>query len=108
MLNQVVAVGRITKVKGDGSSNEGNVCTMTIAIPRNFRNEKGEYDSDFIDCLLKDQLAESSKQYCQEGDIVGVKGRLQKAESEKEIKFIAEKITFLCSKEKDADENEES
>lgn len=39
MLNQVIAVGRITKVKGDGSSNDSNVCTMTIAIPRFFKNE---------------------------------------------------------------------
>ena len=108
MLNQVIAVGRITKVKGDGSSNEGNVCTMTIAIPRNFKNENGEHDSDFIDCLLQNQLAESSKKYCHEGDIVGVRGRLQKTESEKEMKFIAEKITFLTSKDVDADGNEEA
>ena len=53
MLNNVVLVGRLTK---DPSLSEGENETkrlnITIAIPRDYKNQDGIYDTDFISCVL--------------------------------------------------------
>lgn len=97
MLNQLVCVGRITKMEGNNDS-----CYLTIAIPRPFKNEEGIYDTDFITCELKNQIAKTTLEYCKKGDIVGVKGRLE-SEKEDSTKMIVvcEKLTFLSSKKED-------
>lgn len=105
MLNQVVLVGRLVKDPELRETEEGKKLTnITIAVPRNYKNIDGEYDTDFIDCVLWAGVAESTVDYCHKGDLLGIKGRLQTNSFEKdgETKFkmnvIAEKITFLTSK----------
>lgn len=111
MLNQVVLVGRLVKKPELKESENGKKFSfITLAIPRSFKNINGEYDTDFIDCTLWDAVALSTVEYCNKGDIVGVKGRLQSrvtiTEENREytINVIAEKVTFLtksqASKEK--------
>ena len=74
---------------------------------------EGGYDTDFIDCVAFDSIAENTSEYCGKGDIVGVKGRVQSRVVEKDgnkdylMEIIAEKVTFLSSK-KDAKEAEEA
>ena len=86
MLNQIVLVG---------------------AIPRSFNNSEGNYDTDFIDCVIFDNIAENTKEYCKKGDIVGIKGRVQSRIIEKDGKkeylseIVAEKATFLSSNSKE-------
>ena len=109
MLNQTILVGRLVKdVKVQEKENGKKYANITIAIPRNFKNENGEYDKDFIKCTLFDNTAINTSEYCHVGDIIGVKGRLQSNVIEKEndskdytIEVIAERITFLSSKAKD-------
>lgn len=100
MLNQVVLVGRITKdlVLNTTKSNK-KVTTITIACPRNYKNSKGTYDTDFIPVILWEEIASNVEKYCKKGDVVGIKGRL--INENNEIKFIAEKVTFLSSNNKD-------
>ena len=89
------------------------VATISLAIPRSFKNAEGGYDTDFVDCILFDSIAENTSEYCRKGDIVGVKGRVQSRVVEKDKKteflneIIAEKVTFLSSK-KDAKEEEKT
>lgn len=106
MLNQIVLVGRITK-ELDIKELEDNkkVATMTLAIPRSYKNADGEYETDFINIKVWDGIAQNVSDYCKKGDIVGVKGRLQSYEvenilEEKEYKMevVAEKVTFLSSR----------
>ena len=84
-----------------------------MAIPRSFKNFEGGYDTDFVDCVLFDSIADNTSEYCSKGDIVGVKGRVQSRVVEKDEKteylmeIIAEKVTFLSSK-KDAKEEEKA
>ena len=59
------------------SDNGIKVATLRLAIPRSFKNSDGMYDTDFIDCVLFDNVAENTSEYCKKGDIVGVKGRIQ-------------------------------
>lgn len=94
MLNQVILVGRISKeVVKNGERYE-----MGIAIPRSFKNADGEYETDFVDITLYNQVGESTMEYCKKGDIVGIKGRVQNGELNKPLEIIAEKVTFLSSK----------
>lgn len=108
MLNQVVLVGRLVHdLQVNKSENGKKVANITLAIPRSFKNVEGTYDTDFIQCIAFDAVAENTKEYCKKGDIVGVKGRVQSRLIEKEDKketineIIAEKITFLSSKSKE-------
>ena len=108
MLNQIVLVGRLTKdIIVNKSDNGMKVATLRLAIPRSFKNSEGTYDTDFIDCVLFDIVAENTSEYCRKGDIVGVKGRIQSRVIEEEdkkenvIEIIAEKVTFLSSKKQE-------
>lgn len=95
MLNQIVLVGRIKEIKEDKKNKCG---IMTLAVQQNFKNINGEYDINFIDIKMFGGIAENTKEYCKNGDIVGVKGRLQKLENDKQLNVIAEKVSFLSSK----------
>ena len=114
MLNQVVLVGRLTRDITINKADSGRkVATISIAIPRSFKNVEGTYDTDFINCVAFDQIALNTSEYCNKGDIVGIKGRLQsrvveKDNEEKEylMEVICEKITFLSSKPKEEKEEE--
>ena len=107
MLNQVVMVGRLTKDPEVIEIENGKkVSNIAIAVPRNFKNEKGEYETDFIEVTMWNGIAENTAEYCHKGDIVGVKGRIQVDNYEKDgerktsQRVIAEKLTFLSSKSK--------
>lgn len=111
MLNQVVLVGRLTRnITVNKSDNGVKVATIPLAIPRSFKNSDGTYDTDFIDCVAFDVIASNTSEYCEKGDIVGVKGRIQSRTIDKEgqketvIEIIAEKVTFLSSHTKEEKE----
>ncbi len=104
MLNQVVLVGRLTSdpeaVRIEGGHKKS---VFSVAVPRSFKNSNGEYETDFIRCVLWDAIATSTAEYCKKGDIVGIKGRIQVSSFEKDDKkeyiteVVAEKVTFLSS-----------
>ena len=118
MLNQVVLVGRLTSDLEAKELEDGKkVTNMTLAIPRSFKNAEGEYETDFIEVKLWNQIAENTAEYCKKGDIVGVKGRLQSRVVEKDdekedgskvfkLDVVAEKVTFLSSRSKEEPERE--
>lgn len=108
MLNQIVLVGRLVADLEVRKTESGKpVTNITLAIPRSFKNTTGEYETDFVPCVLWDKVAENTAQYCKKGDLVGVKGRVQSRKKTigeieiTEIEVVAEKITFLSSKSKD-------
>lgn len=77
-MNNVSIVGRLTKapevrIVADGKS----VGRFTLAVNRNFKNQQGENDVDFILCTAWGKLAEHMVKYCGKGSQVGVIGRLQ-------------------------------
>ena len=97
MLNQVVIVGRlVSKPIVEENENEKKVCNITLAVPRSYKNAEGIYDTDFIKCTLWNVIAENTTEYCDKGDLVGVKGRLQ-CLGGNELQVVAEKITFLTN-----------
>ena len=108
MLNQIVLVGRLTRnIKINKSENGKKIANISLAIPRSFKNMEGTYDTDFIDCVAFENIAENTASYCSKGDIVGVKGRVQSRVVEKDGKkeylmdIVAEKVTFRSSRKKE-------
>ncbi len=105
MLNHVILVGRLTntpevKVLDNGKKRS----SVVLAVPRNYKNSNGEYETDFVDCVLWTTVAENTAEYCKVGDMIGVKGRLQSRYVEntegvkkKKTEVVAERITFLSS-----------
>ena len=52
ILNQIILVGRLTRDISVNKSEKGvKVATISLAIPRSFKNMEGGYDTDFIDIL---------------------------------------------------------
>ena len=97
MLNQVVIVGRLVeKPIVEENENEKKVCNIILAVQRSYKNAEGVYETDFIKCTLWNDIAENTVEYCNKGDLVGVKGRLQ-CLSGNELQLIAEKVSFLSS-----------
>ena len=113
MVNQIILVGRLVKTPELELTDSGKkISTITLAVPRTYKNLNGEYDTDFLDCTLWTGVAENTSEYCKTGDILGIKGRLQSRIIEKDdgtkykkMEIIAEKVSFLSST-KDKKDNE--
>lgn len=78
MVNNVTLLGRITrdpevKSVGNGSS----VCNFTLAVNRNFKNQQGEYEADFINVVAFGNTAQRMQQYVAKGNLLAVTGRIQ-------------------------------
>lgn len=103
MLNQVTLVGRLTKDPDLRYTADGvPYCFIIMAVSRDFRNQNGEVQSDFITLTLWKKNAESTAQRCQKGTMVAVKGRIQTRSYEKEpnqkiyvTEVAVEQIKFL-------------
>lgn len=108
-MNQIILVGRLVKTPEVITTESGkNMSYITLAIPRSYKNENGEYDTDFLDCVLWNSVVENTSEYCKQGDVIGVKGRVQSRMIEdedgnnyKKIEIVAEKVTFLSSKKEE-------
>lgn len=109
MLNQTVLVGRLVSDPELRETDNGNkVTNITLAVPRSYKNVNGEYDTDFIPCVLWKGIAENTAEYVKKGDLIGIKGHLQTRNLEldenikrQSVEIIAEKVTFLSSKKQD-------
>ena len=109
MLNQTVLVGRLVKDPELRETDSGNkVTNITPAVPRSYKNQNGEYDTDFISCVLWKGIAENTATYVKRGDLVGIKGHIQSRSIELTddvkksiVEVVAEKVTFLSSKRAD-------
>lgn len=120
MVNQIVLVGRIARTPETRVTESGKkYATITLAVPRNYKNVNGEYDTDFLDCTLWSQVAESTSEYCKTGDMIGVKGHIQSRIVEspegtrrRKTEIVAERVTFLSSnpnrRKEEINEDEES
>ena len=112
MVNQIVLVGRIVRTPEIRTTESGKkYASLTLAVPRNYKNVNGEYDTDFLDCTLWTQVAESTSEYCKTGDMIGVKGRVQsriielpEGTKKRKTEIVAERVTFLTSNPNRKDE----
>lgn len=78
MINNVTLIGRLTR-DAELRYTPSNIATaqFNIACNRNFKNANGEYDADFINCVMWREQAERFCNWIQKGMLVGITGRIQ-------------------------------
>ena len=78
MINNVVLVGRMTRdAELRYTGNNTAVATFTLAVNRNFKNQNGEREADFINCVMWRQQAENIANWAKKGTLIGITGRIQ-------------------------------
>lgn len=114
IVNNYFCVGRLANEPEVKELEDGKkVTNITIAVPRSYKNANGEYETDFIDCTIWNNVAESTSEYCKKGDMIGIKGRIETSiyekddgEKVKRTNVIADRVSFLSSKTKEIKDSE--
>ncbi|MDQ0158829.1 single-strand DNA-binding protein [Alkalibacillus salilacus] len=107
MLNRSVLVGRLTKDPDLRYTQSGTaVANFTLAVNRPFRNQDGEQEADFINCVIWRKPAENLANYMGKGSMVGVDGRIATRSYDNQegkrifiTEVVAESVQFLESKQ---------
>ena len=78
MLNRAVLVGRLTKELELKYTQSGTaVASFNLAVNRQFTNQQGEREADFISCVIWRKGAENLANFTHKGSLIGVDGRIQ-------------------------------
>lgn len=116
MLNRVVLVGRLTKDPDLRYTTTGKaVANFTIAVNRQFTNQQGDREADFINCVIWNKPAESLANYMSKGSLIGVDGNLQTrtfdGQDGKRVyvtEVLAGSVQFLESKDRKSASNQQN
>ena len=78
MINQVVIVGRLTR-DPELRHTQSNIANLrfTVAVNRQFANQQGERQADFINCVAWRAQAENMARFLRKGSLIGVTGRIE-------------------------------
>ena len=106
MLNNIVIHGRLTKDPELRRTQAGiAVASATVACDRDFKNEKGEKETDFIDVVAWRGTGEFLSQYFKKGQEAIVSGRLQirkwtdnQGNKRSAAEIVADKVDFCGSR----------
>ena len=72
MINNVVLVGRTTRdAELRYTLQNQAVATFTLAVNRNFKNQSGEREADFINVVIWRQQAENLANWAKKGTLIG-------------------------------------
>ncbi|GEO63990.1 single-stranded DNA-binding protein [Companilactobacillus nantensis] len=112
MINRTVLVGRLTRdPELRYTTNGAAVASFTVAVNRTFTNAQGEREADFINCTIWRKAAENFANLVHKGSLVGIDGRIQTRNYEKDGQrvYVTEVIVDNFSKlEWDNDSNGQS
>ncbi len=103
MINRAILVGRLTKdPELRRTSSDIPVTSFTLAVNRTFKNQQGEQEADFIQCVVWRRQAENVAQYVSKGSLVGVEGRIQTRSYDDQdgvrkfiVEVVADSVQFL-------------
>lgn len=79
-MNKVELVGRLTRdpeVRYTQGENASAIARFSVAVNRRFKNNEGNYDADFINCVAFGKSAEFIEKYFKKGMAIGISGRIQ-------------------------------
>lgn len=110
MLNKIVIMGRLTRDPELRRTQSGTpVTSFTMAVDRDFKNQSGEKETDFIDVVAWRNTAEFAAKYFTKGRMAIASGRLQirdwqdnNGNKRRSAEVIADSIYFGDSKPQDA------
>ncbi|WP_290369480.1 single-stranded DNA-binding protein [Pseudoneobacillus rhizosphaerae] len=102
-MNQVTLVGRLTKDPELRITPEGTpVVNLTLAVNRQFKNQNGDYETDFVHCTIWRKTAENTANYCRKGSVLGVTGKIHTRNYQNQdgkkvyvTEVVAENVQFL-------------
>jgi single-strand DNA-binding protein len=102
-MNVVILIGRLTKDVELRYTQAGKaVATFTLAVDRQFANQQGEREADFIQIVSWGKLAEICANHLGKGRMVAVEGRLQirsyeteDGQKRKVAEVVANSVQFL-------------
>lgn len=78
MINNVTLVGRLTaKPELKFTPSNKAVASFTLAVNRPFKNQDGNREADFINCIIWNQSAENLANWTNKGTLIGITGRIQ-------------------------------
>lgn len=105
-MNKAIIIGRLTRDPEMRTTASGvNSTTFTVAVSRNYTNQSGERDADFLNCVAWRKQAENIAKYCTKGSQVAVEGRIQTRSYDAQdgtkryvTEIIADNVTFLGGK----------
>ena len=113
MLNHITIMGRLTKdveLRRTGSGIA--VASFTVAVDRDRKNEEGEKETDFIDCVAWRGTGEFVSKYFAKGSTAVVSGRLQirtwtdkEGNKRRNAEVVADSVYFGDSKKSDSTYN---
>jgi len=77
-MNKVFLIGRLTR-DPELRYTSSNIATasFSLAVDRNFTNQNGEREADFINIIVWRKQAENVKNYLTKGSQVAIDGRIQ-------------------------------
>ena len=115
MINNTVLVGRLTKdVELRYTPSNVAVATFTLAVNRTFKNENGEREADFINCVMWRQQAENLANWAKKGALIGITGRIQTRSYDNQqgqrvyvTEVVAEQFQLLESKGQQGDKTQQ-
>ena len=106
MLNVAAIMGRLTsepelRTTGNGIS----VCSVTVAVDRNYQRQGQERETDFINVVAWRQTAEFLAKYFRKGQMIAVNGSIQTRNYEDRngnkrtaFEILADNVSFCGSK----------
>jgi len=105
MLNRVILIGRLTRDPELRYTPSGvATTTFTLAVDRNYTNQQGQREADFINVVTWRGLAENVANYLKKGRLTAVEGRIQTRNYENNegkkvyvTEVIADNVRFLES-----------
>lgn len=107
-MNKIVLIGRLTKdVEVRYTQSNVPVASFTLAVNRRFKQE-GQPDADFINVVAWNKTAEFCSNYFNKGQQIGLVGRIQTRNYEKEdgtkvyiTEVVAEEVYFAGEKKEE-------
>lgn len=105
-MNKVILIGRLVKEPELRTTTSGTtVLANTVAVDRQFKNQKGEREVDFINFVSFGATAELIDSYLTKGDQIALAGRIQTRNYQNDngdtvyvTEVVADSITFLSNK----------
>lgn len=103
-MNKVVLIGNLTRDPESKTTNTGNTVTrFTLAVQRQFKNQNGEREVDFIPIVAWRKTAELCAKYLRKGSQVAVAGSIQTRSYEAQdgtrryvTEVVADEVKFLA------------
>ena len=77
-MNKVVLIGRIAKdIEVRYTTTQKVVAMFSLAVNREFKNQKGEYEADFFNIVMWGKPAELAGNTLKKGSKIAIDGRIQ-------------------------------